>query len=185
VFSWSFLKAGELLDLDDELHRVDLINCVPGRTDEIEWMRLESVLTRRCVQFSPAEMTELFQVKRLRVRARNSVPQDFYAQTGDQLDDAARRRLFYVEQFDRLQPSKSTAQLARFIDEVYPTADFPHHKPSPGSVRRWVNGRGEPGRRWPGQMRGRYPRGPRCSREPEYAQEIFEDSFEAFLRSAR
>jgi hypothetical protein len=185
MHDWSFFKHGDLVEIDGDMHRVDLVMQVRDRVGGVEWVRFESLLSRRTSEFTEAALNELWRSSRLVMRSKSDAPQDFYAMAGDKLDIRTRIRLYYVQKFDSFKPGKSTAKLAQFIHEMHALADFPHHKPSPGSVRRWVNERGQPGRRLPSQMRGRYLRGPRGPREPEFAAEIFEDAFDRFLGAAR
>lgn len=185
MHDWRFLRTGDLLTLSGLVWRVDMMMISGDEAGQIEWVRLEGLLDRKCQELTPAQLSEAFLANHLQIQAKNGRPQDLYPLMGEQLEPSARVRLYYLEAYDRIQPSRSTKKLQKFVDAVHRTADFPHQKPGATTVATWVRSRGRPGLRRPNEMRDRRHRGQSGPRELAYAVEIFEGIFDIYLRSVR
>lgn len=178
---WSFLKRGDRLELDGQLWRVEFIKTENESTRDVESVVLLDIVEGRSCNLSADDLNRSYDEGQLTLRNPHDHPEDVRPIETDELPLDAKVRLFYTRAFDEHQPKKSVAALQTFISEIYPKANFPHRRPSPGSVRRWVNERGAPGQRLPCQMRGRYRRGPQGIRAPAEAVEIIENALDRYF----
>lgn len=91
----------------------------------------------------------------------------------------ARRRLAYLQAYDRAPVARSTKSLKEFIDEeAHRQGDS--SPPSPGSLRRWIVQRGIPDHRRLHEMVGRQHRGSRGTRLTPEVERMLEEEAERY-----
>lgn len=178
---WSFLKRGDQLHLDGKQWRVEhIVLNGPTSTDVARVVLLDIVDGRSC-NLTGYELSEFYDTGRLTLWGAFAHKEDVRPFADDELPLDVRVRLLYTRAFDEERPTKSTAALQAFIDCLYCKADFPHRKPSPGSLRRWVNERGAPGQRLPCFMRRRHTTGPRGMRAAPELAAIIEQNLDRYF----
>lgn len=180
---WTFLKRGDQLEFDKKRWRIEHVSLSGGPQTEVSRVVLLDTVQGRACNLTGEELDQAYDTGRLVMKFPSSHVEDVRPFEEAKLSLDVRVRLYYTRAYDEERPAKSTAALQSFIDRVFHQVGFPHRKPSPGSVRRWVNERGAPGQRMPNTMRRRHATGPRgMLAEPELA-EIISDNFDRYFWS--
>ena len=180
---WGFLKRGDQVQVDGKQWRIEHIVLNGPRSNDVTRVVLLDIVDGRSCNLTGAELSEFYDAGRLTLWGAFAHKEDVRPFADDELPLDVRVRVFYTRAFDEEQPAKSTTALQAFIDQQYSKADFPHRKPSPGSLRRWVKERGAPGQRLPCFMRRRYMTGPTGMRAAPELADIIDQNLDRYFWS--
>lgn len=184
------IDAGDRVVIEGRVHILDCM--VPndnGSLHDDDDFQFRDPRTNRVQNYTLPEFLEVYAAGKVRLlspteRVSDRLPQQ--TGLGDKEDlgagraiEKARRRLAYLQAYDRTPVAKSTRSLREFIEEQARRQDD-LQPPSPGALRRWIVQRGIPDHRRLHEMVGRQHKGPRGKRLVPDVERMLEDEAERY-----